>query len=165
MLISPATTHSLLRDLLTPSGAHTALLVTPAGQLVCQATLDEYADGANGGEAADSEGAAGDADAVQEGEVGDEEPYVEPQQRLRILMGLAAQWEPGVPPKQECELGRLYFHSVALPEPEHAGPGILLPSVRPQIPRSFVLVLNGGADAPWPNFASQVEVFTSRWLQ
>jgi hypothetical protein len=128
MLISPVRVHNLLTALLEADeekGPHTALLITPAGQLLSHATLPEDEDeegegegegddaGDDGGEGeeenGDGNGAAGpssgaaDAD-DDEGEGEDDEPWLEGPERLRLLLGLASQWEEDESPRVECEV-------------------------------------------------------------
>lgn len=99
MLISPAKIHASLSALLssTPvSGPHTALLITPQGQLISAASIPADEDEESG------EGEEGD-DVARTGVI-TEEPYLDPPARLRLLLGLASQWNQGESPKMECEV-------------------------------------------------------------
>jgi hypothetical protein len=83
MLISPLQLHHDL-DILTttsPSGPHTALVMLPQGLILCSASKydDTFDD--------DSE-----------------EAYIDEPERLRILCGMASQWEDDDSAKVECEV-------------------------------------------------------------
>lgn len=87
MLLSPIQLHhdlSLLTSSTSPSaGPHTALLMLPEGRILCSASkYDELFDG-------DEES---------------DEPYLEEPERLRILCGMASQWEDDESSKVECEV-------------------------------------------------------------
>lgn len=103
MLISPAKIHASLSALLssTPvSGPHTALLITPQGQLISAASIpaDEDEESGEGGEGEEGDGVVGTGGVIAE------EPYLDPPARLRLLLGLASQWNQGESPKMECEV-------------------------------------------------------------
>ncbi|GMK57103.1 hypothetical protein CspeluHIS016_0309430 [Cutaneotrichosporon spelunceum] len=180
MLVSPIRVHSLLASLLDDDGPHTALLITPPGQLIAQATLDEEGSEPNGAtseasvdgeaaedraeeEAGDEEDGSGKDEEVSEEDEEDDEPYLEGPERLRLLLGLASQWEDDESPRVECELGRLFLRPIALSEAEVPQPNLAVPGVRPPHISSFVLVLNGTADTPWPTLAAKADEFLSQW--
>jgi hypothetical protein len=117
MLVSPIRVHNLLAGLLDEDGPHTALLITPPGQLIAQASLDDEGSEPNGtnatdaseadtGEREDSGSEGGSEDGSEEGseEDDDDEPYLEGPERLRLLLGLASQWEDDESPRVECEV-------------------------------------------------------------
>jgi len=127
MLISPVRVYDLLTALLEvdeEKGPHTALLITPAGQLLSHATLpeEEEDDEEEEEREADGEEEDGDGDGEGEGEGNGEgtskaaddeeqeeeeevdEPWLEGPERLRLLLGLASQWEEDASPRVECEV-------------------------------------------------------------
>ncbi|KAL1405120.1 hypothetical protein Q8F55_008743 [Vanrija albida] len=168
VLISPARINDLLTSLLdndSGAGPHTALLITPQGQLLSHVTLsyddeaDEDAD--DEGQDADGEpnGEAGDLDAEDDAE---EEPWLEGPERLRLLLGLASQWEEDESPRVECELGRLFLRPIPLPDAERV-PETGMPVVRPPHVSSFVLVLNGTSSTPWTALAQKADTFVTDW--
>lgn len=83
MLLSPLQLHYDLESLTTskPSGPHTALIMLPEGRLLCSAS--QYDD-------------TFDDDS--------EEPYIDEPERIRILCGMASQWEDDESAKVECEV-------------------------------------------------------------
>ncbi|WWD19861.1 hypothetical protein CI109_104328 [Kwoniella shandongensis] len=160
MLISPSHIHSLLTSLLSPlstSGPHTALLILPQGQLLSSAFIDQD-EGEDGNE---------DEDEEEEGEDEDNEPYLEKPERLRLLLGLASQWNEGESQKMECELGRLHFTSIPLPTPSSSEPNLanpnFLPAIRPPTVERFVLVLNGTVGTGWGTLGEKSEAFKKGW--
>ncbi|OCF43717.1 hypothetical protein I317_02470 [Kwoniella heveanensis CBS 569] len=197
MLISPSRIHSTLSSLLgnansnpeattssssssgaTHEGVHTALLITPQGQLISSANLppseedegdegeereegDPVPDGANGNIFPSRQGENGENDSAsaeeEEGE-GDEEPYLETQERRRLLLGLASQWDQSESSKMECELGRLHFTYIQLDYPTQPSSTARdhLPTPKPPFVDGFVLVLNGDKAVPWSAFSSKV---------
>ncbi|WVN90009.1 uncharacterized protein L203_105241 [Cryptococcus depauperatus CBS 7841] len=162
MLISPAKLHSFLSSLISASpslGPHTALLITPQGQPIVSASIPtDYGDSEEG----DNE------DDNNDEEEGDdaEEPYLDKPARLRLILGLASQWNENESPKMECELGRLYFASLPLPPLESPTPILLnynlLPEVKlPKIDR-FLLVLNSKG-TEWDLLERKAEEFKTNW--
>lgn len=121
MLVSPIRVHKLLSGLLGATdaeGPHTALLITPQGQLLAQATApDDDEDGEENGDAEGDDEDGADKDDEEEQDEGDDddddddEPYLEGPERLRLLLGLASQWEEDESPRVECEVS----------DPEQAG--------------------------------------------
>lgn len=125
MLISPLRLHHDLTSILSPTidaGPHTALLILPEGRLLSSATrYDElYAEEAEG-EAEEADNApdmnglsvsggisGGAADGGEEGEGEEEEPYLDEPERIRLLCGLASQWEEDESPRVECEVSLLF---------------------------------------------------------
>jgi hypothetical protein len=126
MLISPLRLHHDLTSILSPTidaGPHTALLILPEGRLLSSATrYDElYADEAeadaeeaggapdmNGLSVSGEEpGSATDGAEVDEGD--EEEPYLDEPERIRLLCGLASQWEEDESPRVECEVSLLFL--------------------------------------------------------
>lgn len=84
MLLSPKKIRLQLLGCLSSESnqAHTALILLPNGQILASASLyDEM-----------------------EAEEDDDEPYLEEPERLRLLAGLASQWDEGQSPKIECEV-------------------------------------------------------------
>ncbi|WVR09626.1 hypothetical protein IAU60_006698 [Kwoniella sp. DSM 27419] len=173
MLISPARVHSTLTSILGPkpsSGPHTALLITPQGQLVSAAHIpldvdeeDESDRGVEGAVGMDGQAEAEQSEGLGEGE--DDEPYLETQERKRLLLGLASQWNDSEGQKMECELGRLYFTYIPIPvspQPTVSGRDHL-PGVRPPPVDGFVLVLNGAKAVPWSAFTSKSAEFQQKW--
>jgi hypothetical protein len=84
MLLSPATCHRKLQDLLGESseGPHTALIATPYGQLVSVASNS------------------------RDEEEESDEPWLDEPERIRLLLGLLSQWEEDESPRIECEVRR-----------------------------------------------------------
>ncbi|BEJ15152.1 hypothetical protein CspHIS471_0409190 [Cutaneotrichosporon sp. HIS471] len=173
MLVSPIRVHNLLAGLLDDDGPHTALLITPPGMLISQATLDEEGSEPNGattepsveGEDAEdgSEEEEKDESGSEDDDDDDDEPYLEGPERLRLLLGLASQWEDDESPRVECELGRLFLRPIVLDEPEVPQPNAAIPAVRPPHISNFVLVLNGTAHTPWATLAAKADEFLSQW--
>lgn len=118
MLVSPIRIHDLLAGILESDedqGPHTALLITPPGQLLAHATIpdededDSEGEGPNGRDDGDGEGSGGEGDDDEDEGSGsdddeDDEPYLEGPERLRLLLGLASQWEDDESPRVECEV-------------------------------------------------------------
>jgi hypothetical protein len=110
MLFSPDQIHSLLESLLSVgaaegNGLHTAMLLIPQGQLIACATASYAAheDSTSTGDLADLT-EEGNAEGLEdEGEV-DDEPYLDAPERLRLLSGLASQWDEDESPRVECEV-------------------------------------------------------------
>ncbi|TXT04341.1 hypothetical protein VHUM_04108 [Vanrija humicola] len=168
VLISPARINDLLTSLLdadSGAGPHTALLITPQGQLLSHVTLsydDDDGEGDDGEDDGDGEEDANHADGEANGDAADgdtdddaEEPWLEGPERLRLLLGLASQWEEDESPRVECELGRLFLRPIPLPDAERA-PETGMPVIRPPHVSSFVLVLNGTSSTPWTALAQKV---------
>ncbi|WVF67313.1 hypothetical protein IAT40_002064 [Kwoniella sp. CBS 6097] len=184
MLISPARIHSTLSSLLgnanaeassstrtpagTHEGVHTALLITPQGQLISSANLppsDADADEEDGGnENGQPDGVDVENEANGE-EEDDEGPYLETQERRRLLLGLASQWDQSESSKMECELGKLHFTYIQLDYPSQPSSTSRehLPAVKPPFVDGFVLVLNGDKDVPWNVFSTKSEEFKKKW--
>ncbi|KAI9633718.1 uncharacterized protein MKK02DRAFT_38375 [Dioszegia hungarica] len=181
MLISPLRLHHDLTSILSPTidaGPHTALLILPEGRLLSSATrYDElYAEEAEG-EAEEADNApdmnglsvsggisGGAADGGEEGEGEEEEPYLDEPERIRLLCGLASQWEEDESPRVECELGRLLL--VPIPLPSAGAPSTMpqnLPAAKGLQPRMFVLVLNGTKGTAWSDMTSKAEEFKRVW--
>lgn len=112
MLVSPIRVYKLLSGLLGASdadGPHTALLITPQGQLLAKATVDDEDYEENGDAEGEGEDGADkeDEDEQEDGdEEDDDEPYLEGPERLRLLLGLASQWEEDESPRVECEVSQ-----------------------------------------------------------
>lgn len=112
MLVSPIRVHDILTGILETNeedGPHTALLITPPGELISYSTLPEDIDGEESLGDAEEDDADGNGDG--DGDDGDddsddeeEEPYLEGPERLRLLLGLASQWEDDESPRVECEV-------------------------------------------------------------
>lgn len=98
MLISPLRLHHDLTSLLTSKGGpHTALLILPQGRLLASSTkYDElYND---------------DEDVPDVGELAiEDEPYLDEPERIRLLCGLASQWNEDESPRVECEVSSPRF--------------------------------------------------------
>lgn len=130
MLISPIRVHQVLDGLLGATdaeGPHTALLITPQGELLAKATVPDEDDDDEDGDAEGRDEDGGDQEGGDQGgedrkepdedddgdddgdEEEDDEPYLEGPERLRLLLGLASQWEEDESPRVECEVsnGRL----------------------------------------------------------
>jgi hypothetical protein len=82
MLLSPLQLHADLSRLTSPSPSepHTALLILPHGRLLCSASK------------------------YDEMEFAEDEPYLDEPERLRLLCGLASQWEEDESSRVECEV-------------------------------------------------------------
>lgn len=118
MLVAPIRIHELLAGLLDAdeeAGPHTALLITPSGQLLAHATVPEDEEEESGSEAPNGENYDGEGsdeeggedkgnDSGSEEDSEDDEPYLEGPERLRLLLGLASQWEDDESPRVECEV-------------------------------------------------------------
>ncbi|KAL0247005.1 hypothetical protein I308_104038 [Cryptococcus tetragattii IND107] len=164
MLISPAKIHACLSALLSStstSGPHTALLITPQGQLISAASIPEDEDENEGS----GEGEEGDG-VTETGGMIAEELYLDPPARLRLLLGLASQWNQGESPKMECELGRLHFTFLPLPPADAPSPIVLrdnlLPEVKPARIDKFLLVLNGRGTG-WDVLSQKADEFRGHW--
>lgn len=95
MLLSPLQLHHDLQALTSPTaGPHTALLILPQGRLLCSAS--RYDETFTGDE--------NENENENEEENEDEQPYLEEPERLRLLCGLASQWEEDDSSKIECEV-------------------------------------------------------------
>ncbi|WWC64827.1 uncharacterized protein I303_107441 [Kwoniella dejecticola CBS 10117] len=184
MLISPSKIHSILTSLLSSSpspssssssadGPHTALLIYPNGQLVSSACipLDDSATGSESESQNHEQGGANNDDNTQgedeDEEDGDEdeEPYLEIQERRRLLLGLASQWGRDDSGKMECELGKLHFTWIALPPPDNVSSigKESLPAVKSQVIDGFILVLNATKDVDWKVLVQKSEEFKKQW--
>ncbi|ODN95349.1 hypothetical protein L198_04745 [Cryptococcus wingfieldii CBS 7118] len=158
MLISPSKIHAALTDVLSSNhanGPHTALLITPQGRLMSRASInldDEDSDDGNGAPNGNGEGV--------------DEPYLDPPARVRLLLGLASQWNEGSSAKMECELGRLHFTSLSLGASETPSPSVvsqkLLPESKPAKVDRLLLVLNGRGTG-WDVLAAKSEEFKKAW--
>lgn len=98
MLLSPAKIHADLSSITSPTDGtypHTALLITPAGQIMSWVSTppgfdyydDETKDETNGDE-----------------EEGEEEPWLDTPERLRLILGLVAEFTEGSVSKVESEV-------------------------------------------------------------
>ncbi|ODN77455.1 hypothetical protein L202_04633 [Cryptococcus amylolentus CBS 6039] len=156
MLISPSKIHAALTSVLSPNhaeGPHTALLITPQGRLMSRAAInlddDQDSDDGNG-----------------KGEGGVDEAYLDPPARVRLLLGLASQWNEASSAKMECELGRLHFTSLSLGASETPSPSVvsqnLLPESKPAKVDRLLLVLNGRGTG-WNVLAAKSEEFKKAW--
>ncbi|KAK4689586.1 hypothetical protein P7C73_g500, partial [Tremellales sp. Uapishka_1] len=137
MLISPSRIHSALTLLLSPFpslGPHTALLITPQGELLSLSSTTREDDEFE---------ASG-------------EPWLETPERTRLLLGLASQWEEDESNRVECELGRLLYTAVPLSPPEIPPSNVPVPAVRPNPVKNYVLVLNGSKETPWASLVEKV---------
>lgn len=109
MLISPLRIqHDLSAVTCIPgssSGPHTALLILPEGRLLASATKYNDELPVNGGQPNEPDGdeEGGDDDEQDVEEEGDE-PYLDEPERMRLLCGLASQWEEDESPRVECEV-------------------------------------------------------------
>jgi hypothetical protein len=106
---SRRTKHSiphLARSILSTSvdaGPHTALFILPQGRLLASVTRYDVLYDEITGEEADVAGLSlGETEAGVEG--GQEEPYLDEPERIRLLCGLASQWEEDESPRVECEV-------------------------------------------------------------
>lgn len=110
MLLSPAQIHSRLSSVTSSSDSsmpHTAMLITPAGQIMSWVSTPpgfDYYDqeeemGPNGH--ADANGNQGDEEGEEEEE---EEPWLDTPERLRLILGLVAEFTEGVVNKIESEV-------------------------------------------------------------
>ncbi|WWC72235.1 uncharacterized protein I206_106197 [Kwoniella pini CBS 10737] len=166
MLISPSKIHSNLISLLSTNykkGPHTALLIYPNGQLVSSANLpsDDYEDDDEDNQ---SNGKLKGQEELEEEEE-EEEPYLEIQERFRLLLGLASQWDRQDSGKMECELGKLHFKFIQLPiSPLVSSIGKeSLPSVKNQFIDGFILILNSTKNVEWKILLNKSEEFKKNW--
>jgi hypothetical protein len=102
-----------------------------------------------------------------------EEPYLDGPERMRLLCGLASQWEEDESPRVECEvtsdvlltlvradltqLGRLLL--VPIPVPRGEPPTTMaqnLPATKGLQPKMFILVLNGTKGTAWTDLTTKV---------
>jgi hypothetical protein len=126
MLISPTRLHHDLLAVLSPTadaGPHSALFILPEGRLLASATRydelyvveqedeDAHDDDAPdvggisvGGYGGPSTAVASEGGEGEEEEEEEEEPYLDEPERLRLLCGLASQWEEDESPRVECEV-------------------------------------------------------------
>ena len=103
MLLSPLQIHSHLTTLISsplPGSPHTALLISSTGQLLCwaQRHLDV------GGDETSGDGEGEDEDEDEEEQQSSDEPWLDTPERMRLLLGLASQWEEDESPRVECEV-------------------------------------------------------------
>ncbi|EIW70062.1 hypothetical protein TREMEDRAFT_61824 [Tremella mesenterica DSM 1558] len=131
MLLNPKHIHQDLLSTLSfdkrqkDDTPHTALLIGPQGQLVCWTTNknqpfshdpqiegeqqhERNEDITHDGAVANGEEDGQNEDRVHEEEKQyvdeeEEEPYLEDPERLRLILGLASQWEEDASPRVECE--------------------------------------------------------------
>jgi hypothetical protein len=104
MLLSPARIHADLSNITSPSDTsypHTALLITPAGQIMSWVSTppgydyyDEQDPNTNGNGHEDGEG----------DEEAEEEPWLDTPERLRLILGLVAEFTEGSISKVESEV-------------------------------------------------------------
>ena len=104
MLLSPARIHADLSNITSPSDTtypHTALLITPAGQIMSWVSTppgydyyDEQDPNTNGN---------GNGDEGED-EEGEEEPWLDTPERLRLILGLVAEFTEGSVSKVESEV-------------------------------------------------------------
>jgi hypothetical protein len=81
MLLSPSLVHNELSRLLGSGSSHTAMLMVPHGQAISFATNPSF-----------------------EHDNSQDEPDLDEPERMRLLLGLASQWQAGDPPRVECEV-------------------------------------------------------------
>jgi hypothetical protein len=103
MLLSPARIHADLSNITSSSDTsypHTALLITPAGQIMSWVSTppgydyyDEQDPNTNGN---------GNGDEGED-EEGEEEPWLDTPERLRLILGLVAEFTEGSVSKVESE--------------------------------------------------------------
>ena len=115
MLFSPAAIHANLSSVTSSTDTslpHTALLITPAGQIMSWVSTPpgyDYYEGqddiANGDleQAEDEDGDEDRYDAGEEAE-GDDEPWLDTPERLRLILGLVAEYTEGIVNKIESEV-------------------------------------------------------------
>jgi hypothetical protein len=108
MLLSPAKIHDDLSSITSTSDTsypHTAMLITPAGQIMSWVSTppgyDYYDQDPNN----DHE----NGDSQQEGD--EEEPWLDTPERLRLILGLVAEFTEGTVSKVESEV------SLSIPSP------------------------------------------------
>jgi hypothetical protein len=104
MLLSPARIHADLSNITSPSDTtypHTALLITPAGQIMSWVSTppgydyyDEQDPNTNGN---------GNGDEGED-EEGEEEPWLDTPERLRLILGLVAEFTEESVSKVESEV-------------------------------------------------------------
>ncbi|CAD6567231.1 MAG: hypothetical protein TREMPRED_003418 [Tremellales sp. Tagirdzhanova-0007] len=127
---------------------HTALLIVPQGQLISSASTYGY----NSSDQLISE-------------VDEEARWLAGPERVRLLLGLASQWEEDESAHIECELGRLFLCPIPLLQLETPPSIAAVPSVRPHDIQAFVLVLNGTSKTPWTDFTAKADSFKQQWCQ
>jgi hypothetical protein len=106
MLLSPARIHADLSNITSPTDntyPHTALLITPAGQIMSWVStppgFDYYED--------DSKD---DTDGDEQDDEGEEEPWLDTPERLRLILGLVAEFTEGSVSKVESEVSCIPLH-------------------------------------------------------
>lgn len=115
MLISPHKLHRDLTSILisTPDqGPHTVLLILPQGRLLASSSVYDQlyneeleVEDASGGEDPDVGSLEiNNTESHEDAEDVGEEPYLDEPERLRLLCGLASQWEEDESPRVECEV-------------------------------------------------------------
>jgi hypothetical protein len=144
MLLSPVLIHQQLEGIIGLVYIHTAILISPNGQVVASASRGDS-----------------DDDPVDTG------PELDGPERRRLLLGLAAQWQEDESPRVECEvgshvtvadkqLGRLLFSAVSFALAES-----VIDSTSPST--KLLLVLNGSQETPWHNLAEQVSLHDAQY--
>jgi hypothetical protein len=117
MLFSPAAIHDNLSSVTSSTDTslpHTALLITPAGQIMSWVSTPpgyDYYDGDGAGsQEHDQNGDANYDEGVideEEGDEGDDEPWLDTPERLRLILGLVAEFTEGIVNKIESEVCNL----------------------------------------------------------
>ena len=105
MLLSPARIHADLSNITSPSDTtypHTALLITPAGQIMSWVSTppgydyyDEQDPNTNGN---------GNGNGEENEDEEEEEPWLDTPERLRLILGLVAEFTEGSVSKVESEV-------------------------------------------------------------
>ena len=115
MLFSPAAIHQNLSDVTSStdtSSPHTALLITPAGQIMSWVSTPpgyDYYDGEVDGQQGEPNGDGDyeeglDAGEGEDGDEGNDEPWLDTPERLRLILGLVAEFTEGTVNKIESEV-------------------------------------------------------------
>jgi hypothetical protein len=101
MLLSPARIHADLSNITSPSDTtypHTALLITPAGQIMSWVSTPP------GYDYYDEQDPNTNGNGNGNGEEDEEEPWLDTPERLRLILGLVAEFTEGSVSKVESEV-------------------------------------------------------------
>jgi len=109
MLLSPAKVHADLSRITSSTDTtapHTALLITPAGQIMCSVSTPpgyDYYEPEGSGTNEDGEDQDVDEEDGGYGEE-EEEPWLDTPERFRLILGLVAEFTEGSVSKVESEV-------------------------------------------------------------
>lgn len=114
MLFSPARIHASLSNVTSSTDValpHTAMLITPAGQIMSFVSTppgyDYYEGQETNGDGGNKQGE--EEEEEPEGGEGDEEPWLDTPERLRLILGLVSEFTEGTVNKIESEVSAFPF--------------------------------------------------------